>query len=63
MCRLSKWAVEKGGRLREWEAKGLVERIRILGRGGRRRGGGKRVKILWQKSENERYGEKGSSLL
>lgn len=54
MCRLSKWVVEKGERLREWEAKGLVERIRILGRGG------ECVKIPWKKSE--RSGEKGSSL-
>lgn len=50
MCRLSKWVVEKGERLREWEAKGLVERIRILGRGGNvSRYHGKKVKDLERK--------------
>lgn len=58
---MSKWVVEKGERLREWEAKGLAERIRILGKEREEREG-KRVKILWQKNGNERYGEKGSSL-
>lgn len=47
---MSKWVVEKGERLREWEAKGLVERIRILGRGGNvSRYHGKKVKDLERK--------------